>query len=216
MKIISQLAIAVGVLLALGIGPSAQAQKQQVDGRQVQRLQYIMVPLIQHMNHPIPLDKVSVKVMDDRSINAANGGGGDFYITTGLLNQANDDEIRAIMAHEAAHADLGHVTKAQTLNTGLSIGVALLSQLWPEASGLAPVAGQLISNAYSRSEENQADAHGVELLRRTGYTQQSGYDGKEVMADTLTWLAKSQGNTGGFFATHPLTSDRIAAVQRLP
>jgi len=216
MKVVSRLAIAVGVLLALGIGSSAQAQKQQVDGRQVQRLQYIMVPLIQHMDHPIPLDKVSVKIMDDRSINAANGGGGDFYITTGLLNQANDDEIRAIMAHEAAHADLGHVAKAQTLNTGLSIGVALLSQLWPEASGLAPVAGQLISNAYSRSEENQADAHGVELLRRTGYTQQSGYDGKEVMADTLTWLAKSQGNTGGFFATHPLTSDRIAAVQRLP
>jgi predicted Zn-dependent protease len=218
MKSFARATFLLALVLALGTGTTLAEQwpARPVEGGNVQRLQYIMVPLIQHMDHPIPLNKVSLKLMDDPQINAANGGGGDFYVTTGLLNQANDDEIRAIMAHEVAHADLGHVAKAQRINTGIGIGVALLNQLWPEASNLAPIAGQLVSNAYSRGEETEADAHAVDLLRRTGYTHASGYDGKQLMADTLSWMAKTQGNTGGFFATHPLTSDRIAAVQRLP
>jgi Zn-dependent protease with chaperone function len=32
-------------------------------------------------------------------------------VTTGLLEKANDDQLRAVMAHVIAHADLGHVAK---------------------------------------------------------------------------------------------------------
>ena len=169
------------------------------------------MPLLEHMNRPIPLDQVQVGLMDDPHINAANAGGGHFYITRGLLEKASDDQLRAVMAHESAHADLGHVAKAQRLGAGLTIGMAVLDKIVPGTQALTPIAGQLIQSSYGRHEEYQADAHGVEILQR------AGYQGKALMADTLTWLLKTEGSgSGGFFATHPATGDRVQAVRRLP
>lgn len=220
-------------LIALGLGlvlsactleeagsGSPQRQPQQtaeapktakLDAAQAQRLQRIMAPLIQKMDKPIPTRDVKITVLDDPNINAANGGGGDFYVTTGLMAKASDEQLLGIMAHEVAHADLGHVARTQKIATGLELGMILLDQIYPGASSLTPIAGQLIVNAYTRGEEHEADAHGVELLKRTGH------NGKNVMAGTLDWLAKSEGGGGGgFFSTHPATGDRIKAVQNLP
>jgi putative metalloprotease len=210
MRALSPVPFLVALVTALGIASAGLAQPpRQVPAATAQRLQNIMIPLIRHMDHPIPLDKVHVKIMADDTINAANGGGGDFYVTTGLLQKANDDQIRAIMAHEIAHADLGHVAHQEKINTGIGIGLALLDKVWPQASNIAPIAGQFVANAYSRTDESQADAHGVQILDR------AGYDGKDLMVNALTWLSRTEGNSGGFFTNHPLTSDRIAAIERL-
>ena len=191
---------------------TAAPSHRQVDPSVAERLKAVMVPLLQHMDRPIPLNQVQVGLMDDPRINAANAGGGHFYVTTGLLEKANDDQLRAVMAHETAHADLGHVAKAQRLRTGVGIGMILLNQVFPSTSAITPIAGQLIANSYSRKEEYQADAHGVEILQR------AGYNGRGLMADTLTWLKGQEASAGrgGFFATHPATGDRIGAVRRLP
>ena len=53
-----------------------------------------MVPLVGAMNHPRPLNQVRVAIMDDPHVNAASAGGGEFYVTTGLLQKANDDQLR--------------------------------------------------------------------------------------------------------------------------
>ena len=73
---------------------------------------------LQHMNEPLSQRQVRIGVLADRQINAANAGGGEFYVTTGLLDQASDDELRGVMAHEIAHADLHHVSKLQTRDRG--------------------------------------------------------------------------------------------------
>ena len=212
MKTLLRFPLVLALVAAIGFAPDSVAQqsRRSVDSAQAQRLQTLMIPLIQRMNNPIALHNVRVQVMADNSINAGNAGAGNFMVTTGLLNKASDEQLRAIMAHEVAHADLGHVAKQQGINTGIGIGIALLDQIWPGSSAITPIAGQLIANAYSRGEEREADAHGVEIMRR------AGYDGKNMMVNTLTWLARTQGNSGGFFATHPTTGDRIAALQQMP
>jgi putative metalloprotease len=211
MKSFFRLPLVLALAAAIGFAPDSFAQQRRsVDSATAQRLQTIMIPLIQRMNNPVALHNVRVQVMADNSINAGNAGGGNFLVTTGLLNRGSDEQIRAIMAHEVAHADLGHVAKQQRVNTGIGIGIALLDQIWPGASAITPIAGKLLANAYSRGEEREADAHGVEIMRR------AGYDGKTMMVNTLGWLARTQGNTGGFFATHPTTGDRIAALQQMP
>jgi len=178
-----------------------------VDARDAERLQRVMAPLIQAMNNPIPLSKVKVGIMDDPRINAANAGNGEFYVTRGLLEKANDQHLMGVLAHEVAHEDLRHVAKAKTLGTGLSIGAVLLDQIIPGSGAIAPIAGQLIARGYSRREEYQADAHGAELLRRIGQP-------KQVMVDTLSWLVQVEGaSSGGFFSTHPATAERIEALQ---
>jgi putative metalloprotease len=202
-----------------GDGGSGRTQAQAQDApraapvsaEQAKRIQAIMIPLIRQMDNPKEAERVKVTLWADPHINAANGGDGDFYITTGLLQKANDDQLRAILAHEIAHEDLGHVAKTQTLATGVGLGIALLDQIFPGSAALTPIAGQLVVSSYSRKEEGEADAHGVTLLKR------AGFDGKNMMANTLTWLQSTEGgSSGGFFATHPATEDRIAAVRRLP
>ncbi len=217
--------IAILILVSLPIGcalenpstrsPAPQpaprsASSRSLDAKQTERVQRVMMPLLRATNNPRRLNEVRVRVIDDPNVNAANAGGGEFQVTTGLLQKASDDQLRGVLAHEIAHDDLGHVAKAQTLGTGLNIGVILLEQFFPGSSVVTPIAGALIANSYSRSEELEADRHGVEILRRAGYR-------KEVMIDTLTWLLRSSGGDsgGGFLSTHPATADRIDVLKKM-
>ena len=150
-------------------------------------------------------------LLEDPQINAANAGGGEFYITTGLLVKANDDQLRGVLAHEVAHADLGHVAKAQTLGIGMNIGIIILDQIIPGSGYVTPLIADLgVMRPFSRQEEYEADAQGVQILQR------AGYNGKQVMGNTLTWLLQSSGSSGGFFATHPGTDERIQRIHALP
>jgi predicted Zn-dependent protease len=168
-----------------------------------------MVPLVEAMDHPRPSSEVRVAIMDDPHVNAASAGGGEFYVTTGLLEKANDDQLRGVLAHELAHDDLGHVARAQARGAGLGIGVIILDEIFPGSGQITPIAGALITRSYSRQEEYEADRHGVELLRRTGHS-------KELMIQTLTWLRRTEGSSaGGFLATHPGTQERIDALEKL-
>ncbi len=168
-----------------------------------------MVPLVQAMNTPRPLDRVRVGIVNDPRINAASAGGGEFYVTTGLLEKASDARLQAVLAHEVAHDDLGHVARAQALSAGLNIGILILDQIFPGSGAITPIAGELIARGYSRSEEYAADRHGVELLRRVGKS-------KAQMVDTLEWLMRTTGGgQGGFFSTHPGTGDRIEALREM-
>ena len=183
-------------------------QTVQISADQAARLKSAMLPLLQVLNRPLSPGQVKIGVMNDPHINAANAGNAEFFVTTGLLQKANDEQLRAVLAHELAHQDLGHVAKAQALGTGLNIGMVILDQIFPGSGQLTPVAGTLIANAYSRKEEYEADAHGAEILQRAGYP-------RKVMEDTLTWLLQTEGPSGGgFFATHPATDDRITALRR--
>jgi predicted Zn-dependent protease len=188
---------------------ATQPAPRPLDAQQAERLRLIMVPLAKAMNHPRPLNQVRVAIMDDPHVNAASAGGGEFYVTTGLLLKASDDQLRGVLAHELAHDDLGHVAKAQTLGAGVGIGVIILDQLFPGSGSLTPIAGALITSGYSRQEEYDADRHGVDLLRGAGYS-------KELMINTLTWLLQTEGASGGgFLASHPGTQDRIDALKKL-
>ena len=165
---------------------------RQVNPRDAERLQRAMMPLIRAMNNPKALSGVKVGIMDDPHINAANAGNGEFYVTRGLLEKANDQQLLGVLAHEVAHEDLHHVAKAQTLGAGLNIGMVILDQIIPGSGALTPIAGQLIARGYSRREEYQADAHGAELLQRIGSS-------KQVMIDTLQWLLQTEGGSSGGF-----------------
>ncbi len=182
---------------------------QRVNPKDAERLERVMVPLLRATSKQRNLMEVRVGIIADKNINAANAGGGEFYVTTGLLEKADDAQLRGVLAHEIAHDDLGHVAKAQILGVGLNIGVVLLEQLIPGSSAVTPIAGTLVARKHSRSEELAADRHAVEILRRAGHS-------KEVLIDALTWVTRTSGDGGGgFLSTHPATADRIDALKGL-
>jgi predicted Zn-dependent protease len=207
-----------GVLALLLITPPAYGFRKdrsfresygQPAEQQMDRVRRVMLPLLRVTNHRLPLDDMRVSIVDNRELNAASGGNGQYYVTSGLLGQANDEELRGVLAHEIAHEDLGHPARAQLVGAGVGIGVALLEQIFPGSSALAPLAGSLIRDNYTRPMELEADRHAVTLLQRAGYS-------KQTMIDTLSWLAQHNGDTGGgFLSSHPATSERIQALRAL-
>jgi predicted Zn-dependent protease len=209
------LGLATGCALEAGSKTSRQPSREarapnakSLDARQTARLQSIMIPLLRAGNKTASLKEVRIGVIEDANINAANAGGGEFYVTTGLLQKANDDQLRGILAHEIAHDDLGHVARAQVLGVGLNLGVILLEQIIPGSSAITPIAGTLVARAYSRSEELAADRHAVEILQRAGYSE-------NLMINALSWILQSSpADGGGFLSTHPATSERIAALRQ--
>lgn len=211
------IAIAAIVVMAYGGGCAVSSGPQEpqapdirkVSPQQAQRIYRVMTPLLAAMNKPKSPKEVYIGIIDDPEINAANAGGGQFYVTTGLLQKASEEQLRGILAHEIAHEDLGHVAKLQTLGAGLGLGIVLLEQLLPGSSAVTPLAGNLIARGYSRNEEYAADKHGVTILKRAGYS-------KEVLINALIWVSRaSGGGGGGFLSTHPATDDRIEELRRL-
>jgi putative metalloprotease len=166
-----------------------------------------MLPLLRANGEARHTDQVRVRIVDDPNINAGSAGNGEFIVTTGLLNKANDDQLRGVLAHEIAHDQLGHATRIQVLGAGLSLGASVLERFIPGSSAVAPIAGALLAQSYSKPQEYEADRHAVEILRRAGYS-------KHVMIETLSWLKQANGDTGGgILSTHPATSERIRALQ---
>jgi len=83
--------------------------------------------------------------------------------------------------------------------TGLNIGVILLEHLIPGSSAVTPQSRpRSLQTATAAQRSWEADRHGIEILRRAGYS-------KEVMIDTLTVLTRTSGGDmgGGFLFAHP-------------
>lgn len=198
------------------ISPAAYAQRdydqrsaQSRNATELRRVESLMAPLIRVADHPDRFAQINLQIIDDVKVNAGTSGGGQFLVTTGLLRQFNDAELRGVLAHEIAHEDLGHVVKQQLVNVGLSIGAALLERVFPGSGNLAPVAGNIIAATYSRPQELAADRHAVTILQRAGYS-------KQTMIEALTRILDVEGNSGGgFLSTHPATDERIRALQQL-
>lgn len=205
-------------LLVVLLAPNADALRNDRRGgergqsraeQQMTRLRQVMVPLVQASDRRMTVEDIKITIVDEAAINAASAGNGQFYVTTGLLRQASDDQLRGVLAHEIAHEDLGHPTKAQIVGVGVGLGAALLEKVFPGSAAIAPIAGSIVTGHYSRPMELAADRHGIKLLERAGYS-------KRTMINTLNWLMQLNGDSGGgMFATHPATSERIQALQAI-
>lgn len=177
--------------------------------RDLERLRRVMIPLLRATDHPERINQVNVKIVADPNLNAGSAGGGQFLLTSGLLQRANDEQLRGVLAHEIAHDDLGHPAKMQIVGAGVGVGAALLERVFPGGAAIAPIAGSLIASSYSRPQELAADRHAVTILKRAGYS-------KEVMIRSLNWIMQVEGNSGGgILSTHPATDERIRALRRL-
>src|SRR5262245_58619999 len=148
--------------------PQQAPSTRAVDPQQAERLKRVMLPLIKAMNNPLPTNQVKVGIMDDSHINAASAGGGEFYVTRGLLDKANDQQLAGVLAHELAHDDLRHVAKAQALGTGLNIGMVILDQIVPGSGAITPIAGQPLMNKDSQKEEDATYRQRMALRQKAG------------------------------------------------
>lgn len=154
------------------------------------------------------------KVIDaPETINAFALPGGFMYVYTGLMKFCdNEAELASVMAHEIAHVSAHHHGEALTRAYGIQLLSSII--LGSNQAQAARIAGEFIAGMgmlyFSRQNEYEADAKGMEYLARTGY--QPG-----AMVSFMQKLAQAEQGGGGarritLFATHPPISERIARL----
>lgn len=152
-------------------------------------------------------------VVADPAINAFNIPGGHVYVNTGLIAAAdNVAELAGVMAHEIAHGVSRHGTERITKAYGLNIGASLILGQQPAVYEqlLAQIVGTGAIAKFSRNDEREADRLGVRYMHAANYNP----EGMASMFEKL--LSKESGGSSSvarFFATHPLTSERIKDVR---
>jgi len=164
-----------------------------------------------------------VTVVDNNEINAWVLPGGKLGVNKGLLRYVDsEDELAAVVAHEMGHAEKSHALgemKKESFAEGLSgtAQKALVSEIDGTAgalagAGVAVATGpmlRLVTSAYSRKDELEADQHIIEVFGRTGYDVRAGCRFYETLLETIP--PKSKG-TNSLFAGHPDTQKRLDAL----
>ncbi len=156
-------------------------------------------------------------VLDIPVENAFAAPGGYIYITRGLMAMINSEaEMAAVLGHELGHVNARHSARQITKAILFELGIVLAGELSKDFRKIAPItmiATQLLFLKYSRDDEYQADALGIEYAVKTGYSA-----GEMVTFFTsLQRLGESHGgpHIPNFLSTHPLTPRRIERVKEL-
>jgi beta-barrel assembly-enhancing protease len=158
------------------------------------------------------------KVVNLSDVNAFALPGGFMYVNRGLIEAVETEgELAGVMAHEMAHVALRHqtnqVSKAYVARAGAGILGGLLGS--GGTGGVMASLGGLGLNAlflkFSRTDEEQADVVGTQILSRAGYSPNE-------MVNMFAMLrkagARDPGRLARFMSDHPATADREARVRR--
>ena len=160
------------------------------------------------------------KVMDSPVVNAFAAPGGYVYVTRGLLAAINNEaELAGVLGHEIGHVTARHSAQRYSnmmlANIGLSLGQEFMGGYGDMLGTVLETGAGLLFLKFSRDDEREADALGVE------YASRSGYDAGR-MADFFTTL-RTQPSANGeqdarlpeFFSTHPSPANRESNVRSM-
>jgi predicted Zn-dependent protease len=156
-------------------------------------------------------------MVNTNDFNAFALPGGYIYVNRGVAERSdNMAQFASVIAHEIGHVVLRHSVKQMEQMQGANVGVTVacvLTSICNSGLGQAgiQVAGNAIFAKFSRQDEAEADAAGVQELVRAGINP----NGMPQMFQKL--LAERQSQPGAldqWFADHPLEEDRISATQQ--
>jgi len=153
-------------------------------------------------------------------VNAYTFPGGSAAVTRGILAELdNEAELAALLGHEIGHVNARHAAEratrgmlAQVALAGASIAVSQSD--YKDYAGLVGGiggigAGALLSH-YSRDDEREADALGMEYMVRSGQSP----DGMIGLMDILRQESKRNPSAiEMMFATHPMSAERYATAR---
>ena len=151
-------------------------------------------------------DSTSVIVSERRSptLNAASAGGSRFIVTSGLVETGNRCLLIGVAAHELAHDTLGHVQAARSAQTGVNAAANIVGAFIPFGGVVVQLAAMPALQAYSRSQEADADREAMIILDRAGQP-------RWMLRYALDFLTRLQGEGGGgWLSSHPAREDRLA------
>jgi beta-barrel assembly-enhancing protease len=145
------------------------------------------------------------QVVRDRGINAFATLGGFVYVTTGLIQAAdNEAQLASVLGHEIGHIEGRHLIQ-RLRQTALARG--LISAAGIDSSTLVSLGTELaISRPLSRKDEFEADQRGLKMITKADYAE-------VAMPEFMKKLMRQQ-SLPSFMSTHPAVPDRVAALEK--
>jgi len=159
-------------------------------------------------------ERYSIVVRHAGAPNAFALPDGTIVITDEMVRAVhNDDELRAVFAHEIGHVRGRHALRLLLQRSGVAV---LLTALAGDAVGVTYLAvvlpSMLLQSGYSREFETEADDEAFAQLKRHGVSPQA-------FADLMRRLEKEgpaprdDGGVGRYLRSHPATADRIRRAE---
>ncbi|MEG3639898.1 M48 family metalloprotease [Magnetococcus sp. PR-3] len=153
-------------------------------------------------------------------VNAYTFPAGSMAITRGiLLEMENESELAGLLGHELGHVNARHAAQRQTrsLFTKLALaGAGMASSHYNKTAGmlvssLGGIASKALLASYSRDDERQADALGMQYMARSGHNP----EGMVGLMELLSEKSKHKPNAlETMFSTHPMSRARMATAKR--
>jgi predicted Zn-dependent protease len=168
-------------------------------------------------------DSVSIFIVNSNVVNAFVAEGMNEFFYTGLLLLTDSPEqLAGVIAHETGHIAGGHLVRGREAMSNAS-AEAILGMLLGVAAGVASGNGQVAMGAisgsqqiaernmlsFSRGVESSADSAGMSYLDKAGVTTRGMEEFMHKLGaqDMIPVDRQVQ-----YVRTHPLTQDRIDAV----
>jgi predicted Zn-dependent protease len=152
----------------------------------------------------------TVRVTAEREPNAVALPGGPIFVSWPLLEmcQGQRDQISFLLGHEMAHIVRRHTLDRIVKDAALSLLLRQSSGRHAASAWLRQAGGQVLTRAFSRDQELEADAFSEALVRTAGGDPLAG----ESLLEKLAQATSGQGISirGDYFATHPSLTERIA------
>lgn len=204
--------------IALGQSMAAQVMKNSkviTDPVVNEYINRVAQNLVRNSDVKVP---VTVHVLQDDTVNAFALPGGPFFVNSGLILAAHDeDQMAGAMAHELAHVACRHGTKNATKAELMQLlAIPAIIAAGPGFGGLgaeeaANIAIPAEYEHFSRGDEEEADWLGTQYLWKAGYDPQ----GLPQMFEILESEQQQRpGLVARFFASHPETGQRIAVTEK--
>ncbi|MAA65544.1 MAG: peptidase M48 [Alteromonadaceae bacterium] len=169
---------------------------------------------------PLQNRDLSLVVIDSPEINAFAVPGGIIGVNGGLFLNANtEQQFASVLAHELAHLSQRHFARRleqQQTSTPMTIAGMLagiiLSAVTKSDVGIAAIAGTqalAIQNMlqYSRSNEQEADRVGIDIMADAGLDPHGMPEMFEIM---MRQNRLQGGQPPEYLSTHPLTQSRVS------
>ena len=167
---------------------------------------------------------VNVVLVNDRTLNAFVAGGQNIFLHTGLLLQADANQMLGVVAHETGHIAGGHLIRGTEamesafLSSLIGMGIGIIGGIASKNAG-AGMAGIMLGQtmaqnsymSFSRAQESAADQAGL------SYMEQAHLSSKGL----LTFLEKLNADDpvladrdAVYSRTHPMTRERLDTVRQ--
>ena len=136
--------------------------------------------------------------------------GNAVWITRGMMRFVkNDDELAHVVAHEMAHAYLGHIAYMRFKHV-LEAALGLAGDIFAPGTGrTAVILAEAATKKFDRDQEREADLFGLIWAHHAGFDVSAAKDLWRRMAVEIPESIES-----GFLSSHPSSAERFLSIER--